>query len=180
MVAAGLMLGLLWGCDGSGNRLAEHATGSLEALELPDPAEPAPGIGFLTPDGSQTSLADFRGRVVLLNVWAMWCPPCRAELPTIAALDGAYGEEVAVVAVNVDRTAEEIAEARAFLETNAPLGFYSDPTFELPFRLPGRGAMPQTLVIDRQGRVRAWLAGEADWSGPEARGLIEALLAEEA
>ena len=89
MVAAGLMLGLLWGCDGSGNRLAEHATGSLEALELPDPAEPAPGIGFLTPDGSQTSLADFRGRVVLLNVWAMWCPPCRAELPTIAALDGA-------------------------------------------------------------------------------------------
>lgn len=178
MAAAGLILGLLWGCDVSGNRLAEHATGSLEALELPSPAEAAPEIGFLTPDGSQTTLADFRGRVVVLNVWAMWCPPCRAELPTIAALDAAYGEEVAVVAVNVDRTAEEIAEARAFLATNAPLGFYSDPTFELPFRLPGRGAMPQTILIDRQGRMRAWLAGEADWNSPEARALIDALLAE--
>lgn len=179
MAAAGLMLGLLWGCDGGGNSLARHATGSLGSLETPSPAEPAPEEGFLTPNGAPTSLADFRGRVVVLNVWAMWCRPCRTELPTIAALDEAYGDELAVLAVNVDRTPEEIAAAQTFLaEENAPLTFYSDPTFELPFRLPGRGAMPQTLVIDRQGRVRAWLAGEADWSSPEARALVDALLAE--
>ena len=179
MATAGLMLGLLWGCDGGGNSLARHATGSLAALETPSPAEPAPEDGFLTPESAPTTVADFRGRVVVLNVWAMWCRPCRTELPTIAALDAAYGEEVAVLAVNVDRTPEEIAAAQAFLaDGNAPLAFYSDPTFELPFRLPGRGAMPQTLILDRQGRVRAWLAGEADWSSPEARALVDALLAE--
>lgn len=181
MAAAGLMLGLLWGCDRGGNSLAGHATGTLEQLQTPEPAEAAPLDGFLTPEGRPTTLADFRGRVVVLNVWAMWCRPCRTELPTIAALDQAYGDELAVVAVNVDRTPEEITAAQTFLaDGNAPLVFYSDPTFELPFRLPGRGAMPQTMVIDRQGRVRAWLAGEADWSSDEARALVDALLAEEA
>ena len=181
MAAVGLMLGLLWGCDRGGNSLAEHATGSLAGLQTPEEPEAAPEDGFLTSDGAPTALADFRGRVVVLNVWAMWCRPCRTELPTIAALDQAYGDELAVVAVNVDRTPEEITAAQTFLaEENAPLAFYSDPTFELPFRLPGRGAMPQTLIIDRQGRVRAWLAGEADWSSPEARALVDALLAEEA
>lgn len=179
MAAAGLMLGLLWGCDRGGNSLARHATGSLEQLQTPEPAETAPEDGFLTPDGAPTRLADFRGRVVVLNVWAMWCRPCRTELPTIAALDRAYSEDLAVLAVNVDRTPEEIAAAQAFMaDENAPLAFYSDPTFELPFRLPGRGAMPQTLIIDRRGRVRAWLAGEADWASPEARALVDALLAE--
>jgi thiol-disulfide isomerase/thioredoxin len=160
--------------------LAEFAAGSLKSLELPEAAMAAPEDGFLEPEGAPTSLDDFRGRVVVLNVWAMWCRPCRTELPTIAALDAAHGEELAVVAVNVDRTPEEITAARTFLAGHEPLAFYSDPTFELPFRLPGRGAMPQTLVIDRQGRVRAWLAGEADWNSPEARGLIDALLAEPA
>ena len=66
MAAAGLMLGLLWGCDRGGNSLARHATGSLEQLQTPEPAERAPEDGFLTPDGAPTHLADFRGRVVVL------------------------------------------------------------------------------------------------------------------
>ena len=174
------MLGLLWGCDLSGNSLADHATGTLTELEIPSEPLPGPVQTFQSPDGTATDLADLRGRVVVLNVWAMWCRPCRTELPTLAALDAAYGEELAVVAVNVDRSPEEIASARAFMAEQAPLSFYADPTFELPFRLPGRGAMPQTLVIDREGRIRAWLAGEADWSSPEARALIDAILAEPA
>ncbi|WP_282008503.1 TlpA family protein disulfide reductase [Brevundimonas aveniformis] len=156
----------------------DGATGSLEALLTPADALPAPTQGFLTPDGGATDVSDFRGRVVLLNIWAMWCRPCRTELPTLAALDQAYGDEVAVVVVNVDRTPEEIEAARAFLTEQAPLGFYSDPTFELPFRLPGRGAMPQTVLIDREGRIRAWLAGEADWNSPEVRALVDEALAE--
>jgi len=179
LVATALMLGVLWGCDRGGNRLDAYAAGSLEALQVPETLTAAPTQGFLTADGAATDLSAYRGRVVVLNVWAMWCRPCRTELPTIAALDAAYGEDLAVVAINVDRTPEEIEAGRAFLSENAPLAFYSDPTFELPFRLPGRGAMPQTILIDRQGRIRAWLAGEADWSSPEARALVEALLAEE-
>lgn len=174
------MLGVLWGCDRGGNRLDAYAVGSLEALQVPETLSAAPAQGFLTADGAPTDLSAYRGRVVVLNVWAMWCRPCRTELPTIAALDAAYGEEVAVLAVNVDRTPEEVQAGRAFLAGHAPLAFYADPTFELPFRLPGRGAMPQTILIDRQGRIRAWLAGEADWSSAEARALVDALVAEPA
>ncbi|MBN8551281.1 MAG: TlpA family protein disulfide reductase [Caulobacterales bacterium] len=180
LLTAALVLGVLWGCDGGGKSLGGHATGSLEALSVPDAPVEAPTETFLAPDGTATDLSAFRGRVVVLNVWAMWCRPCRTELPTIAALDSAYGDEIAVVAVNVDRTPQEVETARAFLSEHAPLAFYSDPTFELPFRLPGRGAMPQTILIDRDGRIRAWLAGEADWNSPEARALIDTLVAEDA
>lgn len=158
--------------------LVVFATGPLEALSIPEVPLPAPTEGFLTPDGAPTDLSAFQGRVVVLNVWAMWCRPCRTELPTLAALDEAYGDEVAVVAVNVDHTPEQVQDARVFLADLAPLTFYADPTFELPFRLPGRQAMPQTILIDRDGRIRAWLAGEADWSSPEARALVDALVAE--
>ena len=158
--------------------LAVFATGPLEALSVPEVPLPAPTEGFLTPDGAPTDLSAFRGQVVVLNVWAMWCRPCRTELPTLAALDEAYGDEVVVVTVNVDHTPEKVQDARVFLADLAPLAFYADPTFELPFRLPGRQAMPQTILIDRDGRIRAWLAGEADWSSPEARALVDALVAE--
>lgn len=178
LLAATLILGVLWGCDGGGKGLGAHAIGSLQALSMPDAPMEGPAAGFVSPDGTTTDLSAFRGRVVVLNVWAMWCRPCRTELPTLAALDATYGEEVAVVAVNVDRTAEEVATGRDFLAELPPLLFYSDPTFELPFRLPGRGAMPQTILIDREGRIRAWLTGEADWNSPEARALVDALLAE--
>lgn len=177
-LVAGLALGVLWGCGQGGNSLAAYATGPLAGLETPETPEASPDLSFLSPEGDPASLDDFRGRVVVLNTWAMWCTPCRTELPTLAALDTAYGDEVAVVTVNVDRTPAETDGGRAFLAEHAPLVFYADPTFELPFRLPGRGAMPQTMLIDRQGRIRAWLAGEADWSSPEVRALIDALLAE--
>ena len=178
LLTAALVLGGLWGCDGGGKSLGAYAAGSLEALSVPDAPMQAPNQTFLTPEDSTTDLSAFRGRVVVLNVWAMWCRPCRTELPTLAGLDAAYGDEIAVVTVNVDRTPEEVQTARDFLAEHVPLAFYSDPTFELPFRLPGRGAMPQTILIDRQGRIRAWLAGEADWNSPEARALVDALLAE--
>lgn len=176
--ALGLALGVLWACAPSGNSLATHAVGQLENLDVSETPEAAPMDAFQDASGAVIDLTAFRGRVVVLNTWAMWCRPCVTELPTLAALDAAYGEEVAVVAVNVDRGPVEIAAARVFLADQAPLIFYADPTFELPFRLPGLGAMPQTILIDRQGRMRAWLSGEADWSSPEARALIDALLAE--
>ena len=61
---------------------------------------------------------------------------------------------------------------------HAPLAYYADPKFQLPFEFPGKGAMPQTILLDRQGKVRAVLTGEADWASDEAKALVEALLAE--
>jgi len=159
--------------------LSRYAAGSLARLETPGQAEPPPDHRFLTADGASTVLSDFRGRVVVVNLWAMWCAPCRTEMPTLARLAETYaGTDLTVLPINVDATPEAIEQARDFIDAQAPLPFYSDPEFQLPFQLPGKGRMPQTVLLDRQGRIRAHLAGEADWSGPEARALVDALLAE--
>ncbi|MGA0546454.1 TlpA family protein disulfide reductase [Brevundimonas sp. VNH65] len=139
---------------------------------------PATDHAFLAPNGLPTRLDAFRGKVAVVNLWAMWCPPCRLEMPTLARLADAYADnpDVAVVVVNVD--VGDLAPARAFLADHAPLAFYSDPKFKMPFEFGAKGGMPQTAIIDRQGRVRAVMTGEADWNTPEARALIDALLVE--
>lgn len=159
--------------------LARFARGSLAALETPAALEVAPDYVFKDRDGADVRFSDFRGRVVVVNLWAMWCAPCRTEMPTLANLQTAYPiEDLLVLPVNVDDSADEIAEATSFIDVHEPLPMYSDPSFQLPFEFPGKGKMPQTIVLDREGRVRAWFAGEADWHSPEARALMDALLAE--
>lgn len=163
------------------SELARFARGGLGALETPAELAPAPDYVFRDPDGGEVRFSDFQGRVTVVNLWAMWCAPCRTEMPTLAALQAAYPDgDLMVLAVNVDTGEEALGEAREFLDLHRPLPFYSDPAFRLPFEFPGAGKMPQTILLDRQGRMRAWMAGEADWAGPQARALVDALLAEEA
>jgi thiol-disulfide isomerase/thioredoxin len=163
------------------SELARFATGSIARLETPAALEPAPAYVFKTRDGVDARLPDFRGKVVVVNVWAMWCAPCRTEMPTLARLAELYeGTDLVVLPINVDNSADAIADATSFIDVHEPLPLYSDPKFQLPFELPGRGKMPQTVLLDRQGRIRAHFSGEADWSSPEARALIDALLAERA
>ena len=161
--------------------LARFATGSLARLETPEALVGAPDLVFRDRDGAETRFAEFRGKVVVVNAWAMWCAPCRTEMPTLAQLARTYqGRDLMVVPVNVDDNDDKIADAKSFIDVHEPLPFYTDRTFKLPFLLPGKGKMPQTVLLDRKGRIRAAFAGEADWSSPEARALIDALLAEPA
>lgn len=165
---------------GDGDALAPLATGAMTKLVVPEPVA-APDYAFISPDGSSARLSDFRGKVTVVNVWAMWCAPCREEMPTLAALARVYqGQDVAVVTIDVDHDPEQMGPAAEFLRANAPLPFYRDPKFQLPFELPGKGGMPQTVLLDRQGRIRAHLTGGADWASPEAKALVDALLAEPA
>jgi hypothetical protein len=102
-------------------------------------------------------------------------------MPTLATLAQTYaGQDVVVLPINVDATEDAIADGRSFIDVHEPLPMYSDPKFQLPFELPGKGKMPQTILLDRQGRIRAYFSGEADWASPEAKALIDALLAEPA
>lgn len=166
---------------GEAETLAPLATGAMGKLVVVDEPRPAPTYAFLAPDGGRATLQDFGGRVAVVNVWAMWCAPCREEMPTLAALARAYpADRVVVVTVDVDHDPAQVAQAGPFLAANAPLPFYRDPKFQLPFELPGKGGMPQTVLLDRQGRIRAHLTGGADWSSPEARAVVDALLAEPA
>jgi thiol-disulfide isomerase/thioredoxin len=160
--------------------LARFATGPLAALETPAETPPAPDYVFRDHHGTAVRFAAFKGKVAVVNLWAMWCAPCRQEMPTLAALARRYSdrEDMIVAPVNVDATPEGVNEAKVFIDEHRPLPFYSDMRFQLPFEFPGKGKMPQTVLLDREGRVRAALSGEADWDGPEARALIDALLAE--
>lgn len=161
--------------------LARFATGSLTRLETLEATPMAPDYVFKTRDGADARFADFRGKVVVVNIWAMWCAPCRTEMPTLARLDEAYPDsDLMVLPINVDATEDGLADARSFIDVHEPLPLYSDMKFQLPFLLPQQEKMPQTVLLDRRGRIRASFAGEADWASPEARALIDALLAEPA
>lgn len=162
------------------SELARFATGTIARLETPAALVTAPDYVFKTRDGAPTKLSDFRGKVVVVNLWAMWCAPCRTEMPTLAQLATDYqGKDVVVLPINVD-VEDKVADAKSFIDVNEPLPLYSDTKFQLPFELPGKGKMPQTVILDRQGRIRAHMSGEANWAGPEAKALIDALLAEPA
>lgn len=191
MATAVLLIGAIGGAamlyanrDGGGKEsasssLAVYAMGSLSKLLTPAPT-PAPDYVFKDAEGRDVRFADFKGKVAVVNLWATWCAPCKIEMPTLAALAEHYKDrdDFAVVTISMD-VDKAVPEARTFIADHAPLTYYADPKFQLPFEFPGKGAMPQTILLDRQGRVRAVLTGEADWASDEAKALIEALLAEQ-
>lgn len=153
--------------------------GEMSRLILPAEAAPAPANSFQNADGKPVRIGDFRGKVVVVNLWATWCAPCVLEMPTLAKLAEAQkGRDVVVLAVSVDRD-KDAEKARAFIARNAPLDFYRDPKASLPFALsPPTAAMPTTLIFGRDGVERARMLGEADWSGKDAAAVIDRLLEE--
>lgn len=188
MLAAALigLAGVLYVTFGSaikpgagGDGLQALATGSMAKLQLTKTPVSAPGVAFSGPDGRPAHLSDFRGKVVVLNLWATWCAPCVKEMPTLAKLQTDYGPRgVQVVALSQDRE-QATAQARAFLATHAPLTFYQDAGFAVmpTLNLPAPG-FPTTVIYDKAGVQRAYLQGEADWSSPEAHAVIDKVLAE--
>lgn len=152
---------------------------SFAKLEVLTTPRPAPLLTFQGPDGKVTSLAELKGKVVVANLWATWCAPCKVEMPTLSRLAATYqGQPVAVVAISIDKPDKEV-EAKAFMARNRPLEFYWDPSGGFPFLIqPPAQGLPTTLIIDKKGMERARLPGEADWSSAEATELVRQLLAE--
>jgi thiol-disulfide isomerase/thioredoxin len=155
------------------------ARGEMKKLVTPAEAGVAPPNTFYDAAGRPLRAADFKGKVLVLNIWASWCAPCVTEMPTLAKLAAEYaGKPVAVVPVSID-TAADRDKARAFIAQHPPLGFYNDPQMKLPFALkPQASGMPTTLIYGADGLERGRLSGGADWSGPDARAVIDHLLAE--
>ena len=126
--------------------------------------------------GNPLTLADYSGKVVLLNIWATWCPPCRAEMPTIDRLAGAMeGPDFAVISLSTDRGGPERAAQ-----------FYDDIQIENLKVLHDRSGdfarqagvlgLPVTLILDRRGREIARLLGDADWDSPEAMAILRRVI----
>jgi thiol-disulfide isomerase/thioredoxin len=146
-------------------------------LEHPADGTAPPAYAFFDGAGKKLTPASFKGKVVVLNVWATWCGPCTTEMPTLAKLAAAYaGKPVAIVAVSIDKP-EELEKAKAFLAKNAPLTFYNDPDAKLPWAIkPAASGMPTTIILGKDGLERGRISGEADWVGDGAKATIDKLL----
>ena len=161
-------------------RLAPLATGEVAAFQVAARPEVAPGLAFDGPDGSRKTLADFRGRTILLNLWATWCEPCRREMPALDRLQGELGGarfEVVTVNIdtrNLDRPKTWLAQAGV-----TRLAYYADKEakiFQDLRRIGQAEGMPTTLIIDAKGCRLGTMAGPADWAGPEGLALVRAAI----
>ncbi|THD83221.1 MAG: redoxin domain-containing protein [Phenylobacterium sp.] len=147
-------------------------------LEHPADGAPPPAYAFKDAAGKTVTAADFKGKVVVMNLWATWCAPCKIEMPMLAKLQQAYaGKPVKVVAISIDKP-EALAEAKAFIAQNAPLAFYNDPEAKLPWVLkPAAAGMPTTVIYGKDGLERGRVSGQADWDQPGAKAVIDKALA---
>ncbi|MGX9118820.1 thiol:disulfide interchange protein TlpA [Mesorhizobium sp. BHbsci] len=156
--------------------VAAAATGQVAALLPADPPQSLKGLAFNDPGGKPMTLADHAGKTLLLNLWATWCAPCRAEMPALDALQKEMGSDAfEVVAVNVD--VGDDAKPKKFLEETGvkALGYYRDSTMALFNDLKTRGlalGLPVTMLIDGEGCLIAHMNGPAEWSGPDAKRLV--------
>lgn len=146
--------------------------GEIQAFKPAAPPKPAPELAFSDKDGKLLQLADFRGRVLLINLWATWCSPCVREMPALDRLQAALGgPDFAVLAISTDRAgAREVAPFFA-KQGLKHLAIYLDPKGATPLLLEVRG-LPTTILIDREGRELGRLEGPADWDKPAAMALI--------
>jgi len=167
------------GCSNTPGDLKSLARGAMAKLHPTTNPASAPPTVFADAAGKSHTLADFKGKVTIVNLWANWCAPCKLEIPSLARLQSAYrGGPLAVVAISVGKADDEAA-GHAFIDRYPPLTFYTEPTYALAYAFqPPVDEMPTTIIFDRKGVERARLAGGADWSGADARAVVEALVAE--
>jgi thiol-disulfide isomerase/thioredoxin len=162
-------------------RIAPLAHGEVAALAVAHTPFLVPDLAFKDADGHDRKLADWRGRTVLLNLWATWCVPCRKEMPALDALQADLGgDKFEVVAINIDtRDAEK---PLAFLKDTGVthLAYYSDQSAKVfqELKLAGKAfGMPTTLIVDRSGCEIGAIAGPAEWASPDGVKLVSAAIA---
>ncbi|EPR08885.1 TlpA family protein disulfide reductase [Sphingobium indicum] len=187
-----LLLAGLGACDkqsppaGQGpNATSGEATGPAQSgkgafsytLDRSKAGTPAPGFTFQNPDGSDAKLSDFAGRPMLVNLWATWCAPCVAEMPTLDAVAAEYGKQgLAVLTISQDSQGEAVI--KPFFEKHPlpHLKGWIDPENQFGFHY-NTGMLPTTVIYDAQGRETARVVGAMDWNSREGRALIEAAMA---
>jgi thiol-disulfide isomerase/thioredoxin len=190
LTAAGLYgTARFWGNSSGGScsaseaiaqRIAPLAKGEIAALQVDAAPRPAPAVTFDGPDGKRRGLEDFKGRTVLLNLWATWCEPCKREMPALDKLQAELGGpafEVAAVNIdtrNLDRPKAWLAEAGI-----TRLAYYADAKATIFQDLKRTGeveGLPTTLLLGPDGCKIARLAGWAEWGSPDGMALFRAAL----
>ena len=161
-------------------KLAPFARGEMAAVNVATMPLKLPTLVFQDASGKPLTLAHWRGRTVLLNLWATWCVPCRKEMPALDALEQRLGgPNFEVVAINIDTRDPEKPKTWLKEVGIAMLAYYSDPfakTFQ-DLKEVGRAfGMPTTLLIDPSGCEIGTIAGPAEWASDDAIKLIQAAI----
>jgi thiol-disulfide isomerase/thioredoxin len=161
-------------------KVAPFATGEVAAVNVAKSPLRVPDLAFKDADGKPVTLEQFRGRTVLLNLWATWCVPCRKEMPALDALESKMGSpDFQVVAVNIDTRDPD--KPKAFLKEIGVkrLAYYADADAKVFQDLKSIGrafGMPTTMLVDREGCEIGTIAGPAEWASEDALKLIKAAL----
>ncbi len=162
-------------------RIAPLVRGEIAAVAVAGTPKRLPELSFQDQAGQTRTLADWRGRTVLLNLWATWCVPCRKEMPALDALQAKLGGPgFEVVAINIDTRNLERPKTWLKEVEVGKLGYYADPTAKVFQDLKEAGkafGMPTTILIDPAGCELATLAGPAEWASGDAVKLVQAALA---
>jgi len=162
-------------------RLMPLSKGEVAAFAPNSAPRRATPISFKDGSGRTLSLDDFKGRVVLINLWATWCVPCRKEMPALDELEGKLGgRDFAVLAINLDQRGGD--KPKKFLEEIKAkrLLYYEDPTTNVfqKLKMAGRApGLPSTILVDRQGCELGFLPGPAEWASEDALALLRAAMA---
>jgi thiol-disulfide isomerase/thioredoxin len=163
------------------SRLAPLAHGEVAALTMARAPFRMPDLAFKDAQGREHKLSDWRGRTVLLNLWATWCVPCRKEMPALDALQAAVGgDKFEVVTINIDTRDPE--KPLTFLKDTGVkhLAYYSDQSAKVftELKMAGKAfGMPTTLLIDPSGCEIGEMAGPAEWASADGMKLVSAAIA---
>ena len=182
---AGIALGLLYAVFSASSKtsnrdpVAKLAVGTLVKLDTTEKGTPAPTASFVDAEGNAISLQDFEGQSLLINFWATWCGPCEREMPSLAALETARGDEAfKVIAISVDSPEDtEYAKQRLNQLSGGVLEFYTlsdgPEGWNAVYDMGAGGGFPTTILYDEVGLKIAKLEGEADWASYEAVALVD-------
>ena len=135
---------------------------------------PAPEFSLATPDGKTIALAELRGKVVFLNFWATWCPPCRVEMPSMEQLHKELKDKgLAILAIDIGESPKQVA--RFMKEFRLTFPALLDVNSEVSSRYRVQG-LPTTFLVDRNGSVIGAAVGARDWASRDGKALIRFLL----
>jgi thiol-disulfide isomerase/thioredoxin len=162
------------------SRIAPLAHGEVAALTMASAPLKLPDLAFEDADGKPKKLSDFRGKTLLVNLWATWCVPCRKEMPALEQLQSKLsGPDFEVVAINIDTRDPE--KPKTFLKDAnlTRLGYFTDQKAKVFQDLKSIGralGMPTSVLVDPQGCEIATIAGPAEWASDDALKLLRAAL----
>lgn len=180
VILLGASLTLVAGCDkqsadtpqaqgeSKGAKPKPEAQGTLDISHR---GEDAPNVKFNAPDGSEVTLASFKGKPVLVNLWATWCGPCVAEMPTLDALAARQADKLTVLTVSQDMQGKELVDKWWAKQSYKLIAPYLDQENNLGFAF-NTGMVPTTVLYDKDGKEIWRVIGGMDWDGPRANTLM--------